>query len=69
MNKRRGFANERLEDELDELEEQIIKVPARLCVGWRRSEGLRKMPRAFDFGDDGRNRHHLSWHHVRRHAR
>jgi hypothetical protein len=51
MRRQRKTTNERLEDELDDLDGEGISLPPRMQVGWRRSDGLRRMPRERDLSD------------------
>jgi hypothetical protein len=58
------MTNEQLKDELENLDWEEIDLPPRMQVGWRRSDGLRRMPREQDLSD----LRYRKPHHVRRHA-
>lgn len=44
MSKPRDFKDERLDEELEDLDGNGIDLPRRMQAGWRRSDGLRRMP-------------------------
>jgi hypothetical protein len=40
-----------MEDELEDLDWEGIELPPRMQVRWRRTDGLRRMPRERDLSD------------------
>ena len=63
MSKLRELADELVEDELTDLEDAGVELPANIQARWRRHDGPRKMPRERE-GDGGRAR--SKPHRVRR---
>ena len=63
MRRAQKRTNERLVDELADLDGDGVDLPPRIQAGWRRSDGLPRMPRERDFSDmDHAKRHRARGH-------
>ena len=50
------MTNKQSEDDFEDLDWEGLDLPSRLQAGWRRSDGLRKMPRDRDLSDRHRSK-------------